>query len=209
MPWSLVLILATAQWRQVPLQVAASEPTGAASVTADLSECARATRVRLWWTGTDSRPPQLVTKAGSSMRVNTGHPATDFQVSLGLVADQAVAPCRWTFSALPPGPYVVGLEGPQGSGGSQAFEIAAGRTVDVAIPPPTVTVSGRVRFKADPSRWQVSTCSSGDRRAATASRRSALRPRMPTGDIRSSSIGPESSVTELHAWTVPDCAPRR
>jgi len=85
------------------------------------------------------------------MRLNTGHPATDFHVSLRLVAtDQAVAPCRWTFSALPPGPYVVGLEGPQGSGGSEAFEVAAGRTVEVAIPPPTVTVSGRVLFNDRP-----------------------------------------------------------
>ncbi len=151
MPRSLfALIVAMALWGQAAPQTIPPAAVGAASVRADPNECARATRVRLWWNGTDNPPPPFVATGGESMRVNTGHPATDFHVALAPMTDQAVAPCRWIFSALPPGPYVVGLEGPRGSGGSEAFEVAAGRTVEVAIPPPTVMVSGRVLFNDRP-----------------------------------------------------------
>jgi hypothetical protein len=148
MLWSLLgLFVAMALSRQAPAQVAATGTVGAASVTADPTECARATSVQLWWTGTTRPLPLFVASDKPSLSL---HPVVAFNESQVLVTDQAPAPCRWTFSALPPGPYVVGLEGPQGSGGAQAFEVVAGRTAEVAILPPTVTVSGRILFNGQP-----------------------------------------------------------
>ena len=148
MPRSIfALVVAMALWRQLAPQTVPSAAVGAASVTADLSECARATSVRLWWTGPTNPPPPFVIRDRPTWSL---HPVIGFEQSLVWVTDQTPTPCRWMFSALPPGPYVVALEGPQGSGGAQAFDVVAGRTADVAVPPPTVTVSGRTRFNGRP-----------------------------------------------------------
>lgn len=76
---------------------------------------------------------------------------TPLRSNLVLLAKQPIDPtCAWTFKALQPGDYVASLKTPVGSGGSEAFSVKENETVQVKIPPPTVTVSGLAMSNGKP-----------------------------------------------------------
>jgi hypothetical protein len=132
-------------------------PSGQTSATAivagNTKGCQTATEAQLWFVTSETmESPFGITQGVGLPRTAVLSPSgTPLNSTLVLMAKQLVTePCAWTFRALQPGNYVASLKTPVGSGGSQAFTIEANATVQVAIPEPTVFVSGRAMINEKP-----------------------------------------------------------
>lgn len=125
------------------------------TVAASPASCAAATSVQVWAVTLNTAPPPGPTE---TLRVMTqlGPRGGPLHESVTFVSGRAIDAgiCRWTFHQLPPGDYVAVLVGPTGSGGSQALRLPA--DTSITVPPPEVTLSGRVvRNGAPRARVQV------------------------------------------------------
>lgn len=136
-------------WGSVPN----TQVNGTAIVAGDTKACQTATEAQLWLVSPESMESPLgavesVTLPRTAALSKSGTPLSS---RLVLLAKQPVdSTCAWTFKALQPGNYVVSVKVAAGSGGSEKFSVKGNGVVQVTIPAPTVTVSGRATNNGKP-----------------------------------------------------------
>jgi len=125
---------------------------GSADVSASVAECARASSVQVW---SITRAPHQPPPGPAEMyNVKTWLSASGgpLWVTVAFVdGRQMNDDCRWTFDTLGPGEYVALITAAHGSEGSQTFSIRSAESINVAIPPSSVTLSGQVRRSDAPA----------------------------------------------------------
>ncbi len=124
-----------------------SEKLAAAlTVTSAPDQCAKATAMELWRKSSERIPD----RAGHSYERFELGPNAVHAWFTRINREPISSECRWMFSDLEPGNYIALLVRLDGSGGSQKTVIDAGATQTLAIPAPTVTVSGILTVDGKP-----------------------------------------------------------